>query len=253
MKKLISIIIIGVLAVGVYTWFTGTKEGSPLVDKLTVGTSADFPPFSFRDETDAITGFDIDVIKEIARRMNITLDIQDKPFNTLIAQMQLGQIQTIAAGMTPTEERAKQVHFTKAYITSNPLVIVTRSNGPHITDLAGLKGKNVIVNAGYTADLYLTRHTEISLIRLPRVADALTALEQGKADAFVTASFTLFPYVKEGDTRFTISKIPHTDEQSALALSKRLSKNVIDNINRTLDAMEEDGTLTTLKQKWKVV
>ena len=253
MKKILGTIIVLGLALAFLLWYRKTSEHQPLGQVLIVGTSADFPPFSFRGADDEITGFDIDVIKEVAKRLEMDIDLQDKPFGTLLPQMELGQIHAIAAGMTPTEERAKRVRFTKAYLSGNPLLIVTRAEDEKVSGLDDLKGKNVIVNTGYTADLYMSPMPDITLLRLPRVADALAALEQGKADAFVTATFTLRPYVKEGDTRFNTFKLTETDEQSAIALSMNLPEAFAEKIQKALDAMEADGTLDALKNKWKVL
>ncbi len=242
MKKILGTIIVLGLALAFLLWYRKTSEHQPLGQVLIVGTSADFPPFSFRGADDEITGFDIDVIKEVAKRLEMDIDLQDKPFGTLLPQMELGQIHAIAAGMTPTEERAKRVRFTKAYLSGNPLLIVTRAEDEKVSGLDDLKGKNVIVNTGYTADLYMSPMPDITLLRLPRVADA-----------FDTAIFNLRPYVKEGDTRFNTFKLTETDEQSAIALSMNLPEAFAEKIQKALDAMEADGTLDALKNKWKVL
>ena len=253
MKKLLAALIIIALGVSAFFWFRKTSEAKPLGNTLIVGTSADFPPFSFRGSDDSIVGFDIDVIKEVAKRLTMDVELQDKPFTMLIPQIELGQIHVIAAGMTPTPERAKRVRFSKVYLSSNPLLIVTRSTDPQITELEGLKGKEVIVNTGYFADLFMSDKPGIELLRLPKVADAIIALEQGKGDAFVTASFTLKPFVPEGDTRFNTTKLQETDEQNALAFSLLLPDDVVEKAQNALDAMEADGTLEALKGKWNVV
>lgn len=253
MKKVLIVLILLAIAIGAFLWFKPLQETKPLGNIIIVGTSADFPPFSFRALDDSITGFDIDVVKEVAQRLSLKVDLQDKPFGALLPQIELGQIHIIAAGMTPTEERAKRVVFSKPYLSSNPLLIVTRISDKPLLTLEDLKGKEVIVNTGYTSDLYLSSLPEISLLRLPKVSDALTALEQGKADAFVTATFTLAPYIKEGDQRFKTALLKETDEQSALALSKTLPASFIQQVQDTLDAMQADGTLDALKKKWNVV
>ena len=259
MKKTLSFILLAASAILIIFWYRSTSDRRPLGDTLIVGTSADFPPFSFRASDDSITGFDIDVIKEIARRLSMGIELQDKQFSTLLPQLELGQIHAIAAGMTPTKERAERVTFTKPYLSGNPLLIVSRQSDPKITGLSDLKGKNVLVNTGYTADLYMSSLQDsllpdtTTLLRLPKVTDALTALEQGKADAFVTASFTLMPYVKEGDTRFNYFPLTETDEQSAIAFSKELPAAFIERAQQALDDMEADGSLDALKKKWHVL
>ncbi len=254
-RLLIPLVLIGASFLAV-TWYRSTRDYKPLENILIVGTSADFVPFSFRDQQMNIVGFDIDIAKEVAKRLNMQIDIQDKPFGMLLPQMEMGQIHMIAAGMTPTEERAKRVHFTKPYLTGNPLLVVTLAKNPPVNNLEDLKGKDVIVNTGYTADTYMSKIPDINLIRLGKVADAIAALEHGKGYAFVTAAYTLQPYLKEtgkDKTEFNVFRIQETDEKNALAISKKLPDEFVQKVQKALDDMEADGTLTALKQKWEVV
>ncbi|CAF1594300.1 unnamed protein product [Didymodactylos carnosus] len=176
----------------------------------------------------------------------------------LIPQIQIGQIDAIAAGMTPSPEREKNVRFTKSYLQENPLVIVTRKDQqPAIQTTQDLKGKSVIVNTGYVSDSYLSKIPEIQLIRLPKVSDAMIALEHKKADAFVTANLTLEPYNLQigsnlANNKFNVATIEGTSETSALGISKKLSDELFAKIQSTLDEMENDGTLKALKSKWKM-
>lgn len=253
MKRILIALLLGLITFTTIFWYRRTGDYKPLGKTLIVGTSADFPPFSFRDKDNNIVGFDIDVIKEVTKRLDMDLDLTDRPFALLLPQIELGQIHAIAAGMTPTTERAKRVTFTKPYLAGNPLLFVTLAKQPQINSIEDLKGKEVIVNTGYTADLYLSKIPEIKLIRLTKVADALAALEQGKGYAFASAAFSLQPYVKDDKERFNYFRFEEADESSALALSKKLPQEFADRVQKVLDDMESDGTLDALRKKWEVV
>ena len=252
MKKLFISLLLGLAAFSALFWWRKTSDYKPLEKILIVGTSADYPPFSFRDMNNSIVGFDIDVVKEVGKRIGMEIDLQDKPFGLLLPQIELGQIHAIAAGMTPTPDRAQRVHFSKPYLTGNPLLIVTLPEHT-ITSLEDLKGKDVIVNTGYVADLYMSSIPGVNLIRLTKVADALAALEQGKGFAFVTATFSLQPYIKDKKERFNYFRLTEVEEQSALALSKKLPQEFVDRVQKALDSMEADGTIEALKKKWEVL
>jgi arginine/lysine/histidine transporter system substrate-binding protein len=254
--KYLALALIIAAAVATFMWYRTTKQPQPLSDVLIVGTSADFPPFSFRDTQNNIAGFDIDIITELAKRLNMQTIIKDRPFGVLLPDIELGQLHVIAAGMTPTPERQKSVKFTKPYITGNPLVIVSLKTQEPITSLEDLKNKKIIVNTGYISDEYMSDIKDVQLLRLPRVADAFTALENNKADAFVVSAYTLKPYLKDLDrdnTKFNTFIITDTDESYALALSKLLPADFIASIEKTLDTMHSDGTIAALKQKWAIV
>ncbi len=248
----IILLLVALLAIPIL-WYKKYKQVKPIETKLIIGTSADFPPFSFRDSNDNIVGFDIDIAKEVLKRINMPYELIDRPFSLLIPQIQVGQIDLIAAGITPTKEREKNLRFTKPYLGNNPLIIITLKKLP-IKGVADLKGKNVIVNTGYTADMYMSKFPETNLIRLPKVVDAILALKHSKADAFVTASLTIEPYIKKEEKKnFNIIELPGTSETSALGVSKKTPQDIFDKIQKALDDMDADGSLDALKKKWKII
>lgn len=212
---------------------------------LTVGTNAEFPPYTFIEKGE-IVGFDVDIAKEIGKRMGKEIQFKDMPFDALIPDLIFNKIDFIAAGLTVTEERAKRIAFTKPYLQGEPLVILSLNN---ITDL---KGKKVIVNDGFTADLFLSGQKGIELIRLPTTAEGFLALKSGRADAFVTAQSTIDTFFKTHErSNYYLNPIPNTAENCALAISKS-NPQLLADIQIVLDQMEEDGTLNKIKTKWNL-
>lgn len=218
---------------------------------LIVGTESNFPPFSCK-ENGELAGFDIDVVTEVARRIGKTIEFKDMNFEALLPQVQLGAIQVVAAGMTPTAERAKIVSFTEPYIIGDPLIIVTLADSD-TKDLEDLKkGRRVVVNQGYTADFYMSKVEGPELIRLETPAEAFLSLQQGRADAYVTAKNTLAPFFKKRDAEgFERKIIPGTDESTALIVSKKYPE-LLREIQEALNQMESDGTMKSLKKKWDI-
>lgn len=250
MKKIIIPLFIGFFAAGAI-WFTFFNvhypKQVPLSDTIIVGTSADFKPFTFKDGDD-IVGFDIDVVKEVAQRLGKTVEIKDLPFELLMPQLQLGTIHIIAAGMTTTPERAQQVIFTEPYVTDDPLIIVSLVH--NLVNEQNLAHKKVIVNQGYTADLQLSKRSDIELMRLPTIADALLALRSGRADAFVTAAHTIKPFIEHHtDVEFAFSPLSQLNENTALALSKKHPQ-LAQDVQQVIHEMIVDGTIDHLKQAW---
>lgn len=215
---------------------------------LIVGTNAEFPPFTFI-EKGKIVGFDIDIASEVSRRLHTEMQIKDMPFDALIPELTLGQVHILAAGMSYTEERAKRALFTHPYLTDDPLVILSKERELTIDDL---KGKTVVVNEGYTADLYLSEKPEIALVRLASPADAFLALKSGRADACVTAKNTLDSFLSTQDgAEFYWKAIDNTAEDCSLVVSKKYPE-LLGRIQKCLDEMAKDGTLQEIKAKWKL-
>lgn len=92
---------------------------------LRLGTNAAFPPFEYV-EGSRIVGFDISMGQKIAGKAGRSLEIVDMSFDSLIPALSSGAIDFIAAGMSVTEERRKNVDFSQPYFTSNQVIIVRK-------------------------------------------------------------------------------------------------------------------------------
>lgn len=245
----ISVALVALVAIGIY-YKINAPAGRALGRRevLSVGTSADFPPFAYI-ENGAIVGFDIDLIREIANRIGKDLMVSDLPFFTLIPELDFGSIDLVVGGITNTQERAKRVIFSDPYLQDIRLLVITLA-GNIVNDISDLNGKTVIVNDGYTADLYMSDFKDINLERIPTVADSFIALENGQAYAFVSADNTVGHFFsKFPKDKFSIYSIPETSESYCFAAAKNNSK-LLEEINKILKDISLDGTLDKLKEKW---
>lgn len=216
---------------------------------LVVGTSDDYPPYAF-SEQGQVVGFDIDLVHEIARRMTCELQLKVMAFDILLLELQRGTIQVIAAGLTPTPERALRVFFSSPYITADPLLAVVRKDEPAVTDVAGMSNRRVVVNEGYTADFYMSAQKGLMLEKRETVAECLLALERHKADIYVVAQSAFQPFLKtKGSEKFKTYPLADVTEKYALAISKKYPE-LLKKIEATLVELHEDGTIEDLKRKW---
>jgi polar amino acid transport system substrate-binding protein len=246
---IISFIIIGSI------WFARkphSNSHTQTTETLIIGTNAEFPPFSFIDQ-DQIVGFDIDVIKEVAQRIKKNIIFSNMSFEALIPELQVGTIHAIAAGMTPTQERAKRVFFTTPHFTGDPLLAVQKKGAMPITTSEQLLGKTVVVNQGYTADQYVTNLGVSDIVRLssPLISTGLLAINSGQADLFLAAKSSLQPFLAKQSDAYQISTIENTAESSALAISKKYPQ-LFSAIQAALSDMIADGTIANLAKKWNL-
>lgn len=247
-----QILLIGLLCISLIGWMLINKKNQTTPDTLhatiIVGTNAEYPPFSFIKDK-AIVGSEIDIINEVARRLDKKIIFQNMPFDALIPQVQLGSIQVIAAGMTPTAERAKQVFFTPPHIDNDILVMVSLKDKP-VTNIKELQDKRVVVNEGYTADYYVSSLKISNVIRLTTFEEALLALKSNRADVFVSSKNALQTFFSlEESSAFTETVIPDTKEEYALVVSKKYPELFVD-IKKVLEEMQKDGTIDKIKNKW---
>lgn len=233
-----------------FFWFSHRTSPQPIdSQRLLVGTNGEYPPYTFIQDS-TLQGFEIDVAREAASRLGMAVEWKDMPFEALLPELQLGRIDFVAAGISSTPERAKRVLFTRPHLRGDPLLIIALNEK---YDLAALKGHRVVVNDGYTADLYMSKVEGIELLRLPTPADALMALRAGRADAFV-ASRTTLETMRSVVGKEQLATTVLEDSSEDVSLGFPLSKAALrDRVQTALDGMEADGTLDRLRQQWGVV
>lgn len=246
MKRLFILISLVTSLGAILLFVYGSPSLSAPSNRLIVGTNAEYPPYTFVEGRE-IVGFDIDVAEEVCRRIDFEMAVRDLPFDALIPELQTGRIDLLAAGITPTEERAKRVLFSTSYLSGDPLMAVSRTPLVGRVDWVGVA---VAVNDGYTADLYLSEQEGIHLLRFTAPIDALLALQSGQVDLFVAAQSTLKQYANhQGSDGFYMAPIGAGDDSVAMGIAPGRVE-LLDLVNRALMEMEGDGTMEKIQQKW---
>ncbi|WP_448535454.1 basic amino acid ABC transporter substrate-binding protein [Pseudothermotoga sp.] len=218
---------------------------------VTVGTSADFPPFEYI-ENGQFVGFDMDLMREIAKIAGFELKFVDMSFDSLIPALRAGQIDVAAAAMTITEERKKVVDFSMPYWTADQSIIVKADSDLTITVLLG-KYK-IGVQTGTTGDLWCTENLvekgllpERNLKRYDTFILALSDLLNGNIDAIVLDSPVANRFAATKPVK--VVGIIVTGEQYGIAVRKG-NKELLDKINQALKTLIETGKINELIDKY---
>ena len=154
---------------------------------IIVGTNAEYSPFEYLDDDGNITGFDYDLLEAIAKEENVKLVWKDMPFDSLMGSMEAGDVQVIAAGIGPTEDRKKSVDFSDVYYTGTQCII-SRKDNP-IKDFEEMSGKTVAVLEGAQSDMIASGETtdygevkDAKVKRFKNASSAVMELKNGGAD-----------------------------------------------------------------------
>jgi len=218
-----------------------------------VGLDDAFPPMGFREEgTNEIVGFDIDLAKEAARRMGVEVKFQPVVWDTVIETLNMGDIDAIWNGCTITEERLKQINFTKPYIADHQIIVVQK--GSTITGKKDLAGKTIGLQAGSSARDAVEKDVETfkslgKIVEFSSNDEALLDLSTGRLDAVVVDEVVGRYYIsKKPDTYAVLTE--HFGEEEFGVGVRKSDQAFLDELNKTLDAMKADGTASQISIKW---
>lgn len=158
--------------------------------KIIVGLDDSYPPMGFRDDKNEVVGFDIDLAKEVAKRMGVEVEFQPIDWDSKELELNAGKIDCIWNGMTITPERIANMYFTKPYIANQQIIIVPASSG--ITAKAQLEGKIVGLQKGSSSLEALTSdpigEKVKEIVEYPDNVSAYMDLQAGRIDVFVVDS-----------------------------------------------------------------
>jgi polar amino acid transport system substrate-binding protein len=220
---------------------------------VTWSTNAEFEPFEYKDG-DKVVGIDAEISQKIADKLGVKLKINDIAFDTLITELNTGKTNFVAAGMTVTDERKKNVDFSDTYFDASQAILVPK--GSAIKSRADLNGKKVGVQQGTTGDTFCTNEDGKSDIKVGSVerynkaVDAVTDLVNGKIDAVVIDDFPATKFVEKNTD--TIAKLSEalTVEKYAIAVKKG-DADMLKTVNDVLAEMKSSGELTKVVDKYK--
>ena len=208
--------------------------------KLVLGLDDSFPPMGFRNEDNQIVGYDIDLAKEVSKRLGVQLVPQAIDWNAKEQELNTGKIDCIWNGFTITDERKQAMSFTKPYLR-NAQVVVVKKGSPYTT-LSSLKGKKVGLQAGSSAAGALdgAKDFKASLAQVVEFKDNLTAL----MDLILAED-----NIKRSGKAYTILKESLAPEVFGVGFRKN-DLALRDAVQGALEAMAKDGTLAKVTTKW---
>ncbi|MBK9941879.1 MAG: transporter substrate-binding domain-containing protein [Kouleothrix sp.] len=234
--------------------------------KLLIATDANYKPQSFKNPDGSFEGFDVDVGREIAKRLGVQAEFIDVNFDTVTAGSWNGRWDINVGSMTITPDRRKALYFSSPYYyTPATFAVHKDSTAASIDDL---KGKKIGVGAATTYLDYLQSKLKLEgediLKPAPEGATAqvydtdalaLTDLALGngtRLDAVLTALPTIEDAIKGGQP-FKVLGDPVYYEDLGIALDQKSpldSKGLADAITTIINDMHKDGTLTALAKKY---
>lgn len=228
-----------------------TLEKVTTQNKIVWGVKYDTKLFGLMNiETREVEGFDIDIAKALTKKIlgnNGQAEFVEVISKTRIPLLKNGNIDTIIATMTISDERKKQVDFSDVYFDAGQSLIVHKDSG--ITGVQDLNGKTVLAVKGSTSAINIREHApEAIILELENYAESFTALQSGQGDAMTTDNSILLGMAAEND-QYVLAGDKFTDEPYGIALNHQ-QEAFKAALNKAIAEIKEDGTYNKIYKKW---
>jgi L-cystine transport system substrate-binding protein len=215
---------------------------------LTVGTEGTYPPFTFHDENGELTGFDVEIAREVAERLGVEAEFMETQWDAIFAGLDSERFDMIANQVGIRPDRQEKYDFSEGYITSAAVLIVNESNTDikAFEDLDGKKSaQSLTSNYG---DIAKSHGAE--LVGVEGFNQAIELLAQNRADATINDNLSFLDFKKQKpDAPVKIVATADDASQSGLMFRKG-NETLVEEVNKALQGMIEDGTYLEISKKW---
>lgn len=230
MKRLGLIIFIMILMCG-----CSKKDENQLV----MVTEAGFAPYEYY-ENGEVVGVDVDIAREIAKYLGKTLVVKDIAFDSIINEVKTGKADFGAAGISYSDDRAKNVDFSINYAISKQVVIV--NNNSSITNVNGISNKKIAVQLGSIADTFVTeKYKNANVVRQKKYLAAIEDLKTGKVDCVVMDELPAKEIVSKNEGIKILDGSLTNDSYGMVV--KKGNKELLDAINMVLQNLKDEGKI----------
>ena len=228
-------------------------DGAPAaVATIVIGLDDNFPPMGFHDEKNELTGFDIDLAREAAKRLGAQVQFKPIDWSAKEAELNGHRVDALWNGLTITEERKKNIAFTTPYLENRQIIVVTVDSP--IQAKADLAGQVVGAQEGSTAVDAIERDaaTARSFKELKKFSDNVTALmdlKTGRLNAVVVDEVVGRYYLAKKPGEYRVLDDNFGTEEYGVGVRKDDTA-LLARLQDALNQMKQDGAAAAISTKW---
>lgn len=256
MKRMIAVMLAVFMLASVLTMAVSAKGSDDLLETIQergtmiVGLEGDWAPWSYVDENDELTGYDVEVAKAIADKLGVEIQIVPGEWDGLFAGMDAGRYDMVVNGVEVTEERADKYDFSTPYAYIRTALIVKGDNDS-IKTFEDLKGKKT-ANSIASTYMNLAESYGATCYGVSTLDETLTMVLQGRVDATLNAIVSFTDYMAQHPDS-NLKVVATTEEASNVAIPMRKgdeTASLREAVNKAIDELREDGTLSELSTRF---
>lgn len=267
MKKFITGLALSVAALAMTTAAHAGATLDRVMEKkaMVVATNSGWPPQSYLDDNNEMVGFDIDVSKEIAKRLGVDVSFETPDWATLTGGRWQGRYDLGVGSVTPTKARAQVIDFVGIYYFSPYVYVLHKDSTAKLVD--DLKGKIIGVETATTSEDFINRRLEIDAPGLPPIeyklepgevrtfADSMLPFDDlrlgdgVRLDAVIAPEQTALNAIKNGYP-LRILEGEYAFREPLVVIAEKVDPEWTAKVGGIIDEMKKDGTLGALTTKW---
>ena len=215
---------------------------------MTVGTEGTYQPFTYHDENDELTGYDVEVAKAIGEKMGVEVEFSEITWEGLLASLDNGTVDLVLNQVSVTDEREEKYDFTDPYLYSY-IALITTGDNTEIDSWESARGKKTSLNvsSNYAA---IAEEYEMDITASETFSKDIELLTAGRTDCVINNTIAFNDYlVQKPDVDIKIVDVQEDADTVAIPIPKG-NEDLVDAVNKAIKELQDDGTLTKLSEQF---
>jgi L-cystine transport system substrate-binding protein len=216
--------------------------------KLLIGTEGTYAPFTFHDESGKLTGFDVEIASEVAKRLGVEPEFKETQWDAIFAGLDAKRFDMIANQVGIRPDRQEKYDFSDPYITS-AAVLITHKDNNQVKAFEDIKNLNAAqsLTSNYGE---MAKKFGANLVGVEGFTQSVELLATKRVDVTINDRISYLDYTKQKPD--APIKIVDTSEEASVSglMFRKESDTLVAEVNKALTEMIEDGTYTKISEKW---
>lgn len=216
--------------------------------KLLIGTEGTYPPFTFHNDKGELTGFDVEIIKEVAKRLEVKPEFLETSWDAMFAGLDAKRFDLVANQVGIREDRQEKYDFSDPYISSAAVLVVPKDNNDvkSFENIEGLKSaQSLTSNYGDMAKQYGAK-----LVGVEGFNQAIELLNSRRVDVTINDNLTVLDYLKQKPDANIKIAATHEDASQSGFMFRKGSETLVEEVNKALQEMIDDGKYLEISERW---
>ncbi len=216
--------------------------------KLLIGTEGTYAPFTFHDASGKLTGFDVEVATEVAKRLGVEPVFMETQWDAMFAGLDAKRFDMIANEVGIRPDRQAKYDFSKPYITSAAVLVVHKDNNTvkSFKDIKGLKAAQTL-----TSNLTdIARKNGAEIVGVEGFNQAIDLLASKRVDVTINDGLSVLDLLHQKPKTPIKIVAKHPEAAHNGFMFRKGNPELVEAVNKALDDMMKDGTYLKISQKW---
>ncbi len=215
---------------------------------LKVGTEGTYKPFTYHDDNNELTGYDVEVAKAIGEKLGVEVEFSEITWEGLLTSLDTGTVDLVLNQVGVTDERKEKYDFSTPYLYSY-IALITTDDNADINSWEEARGKKTSLNVSSNYAL-IAEDYDMEITASDTFSKDIELLLAGRTDCVINNTIAFNDFVtQKPDTPIRIAAVQETPDTVAIPIPKG-NEDLVEAVNQAIDELRADGTLTELSEKF---